>query len=211
MIDLYAAKTPNGRKVAIMLEECDLPYRTQMVDLAHGAQFHPDFLRINPNGKIPAILDHVGGGDPVPVFESGAVLIYLAEKCGRFLPTDAGRRSACLSWLFWQVGGVGPAFGQSNHFANVAPQKDAYAIDRFSTEAARLVRVLDRRLEEAPFLAGDYSIADMASYPWVLVAIDSLCQARPEITGDATHVRRWLNDVGTRPTVRRGMAIGREQ
>jgi GSH-dependent disulfide-bond oxidoreductase len=210
VIDLYAAKTPNGRKVAIMLEECNLPYRPHMVDLARGDQFAPEFLQINPNGKIPAILDHATDGDPVPVFESGAVLIYLAEKSARFLSTDAGRRSMCLSWLFWQVGGVGPAFGQSNHFANVAQEKNAYAIDRFSTEAARLVRVLDRQLGEGPYIAGDYSIADMASYPWLFVAIDSLCRARPEITGDALHVRRWLRDVGARPAVQRGMAIGRE-
>lgn len=211
MIDLYTARTPNGQKVSIMLEECGQPYQTHMVDLAGGAQFLPDFTGINPNSKIPAIVDHVGEGDAIQVFESGAILIYLAEKCGAFLPAGAGPRSACLSWLFWQVGGVGPAIGDANHFANEAPEKSAYAINRFSAEAARLVRVMDRRLEASPFLAGDYSIADMASYPWIAVALDAICNARPEIAGEARHVRRWLIEVGARPAVMRGMNRSRHQ
>ncbi len=201
MIDLYTARTPNGRKVPIMLEECGLAYRTHMIDLAGGGQFQPDFVRINPNAKIPAIVDHDGDGHSIPVFESGAILVYLAEKCGAFLPSAAGPRAACLSWLFWQVGGVGPAIGDANHFVNEAPEKCAYAINRFSAEAARLVQVMDRRLETSPFLAGEYSIADMASYPWIAAALDAICNAHPEIAGEARHVRRWLIEVGARPAV----------
>ncbi|MDP3749623.1 MAG: glutathione S-transferase N-terminal domain-containing protein [Phenylobacterium sp.] len=209
MIDLYTAKTPNGRKISIMLEECGLPYRVNMVDIGRGEQFQPDFIRINPNAKIPAIVDHDSRGQPVPVFESGSILIYLAEKTGRFLPVSPIPRSACLSWLFWQVGNVGPMFGQANHFATVAGERLAYPTERFGAEAARLVRLMDQHLETSEFLAGDYSIADMASFPWLSVALSSICQARPQIAGEGHNVRRWLSDIASRPAVVRGMAVGR--
>jgi GST-like protein len=209
MIDLYTARTPNGRKVSIMLEECALPYRVTLIDIGKGEQFHPDFVSINPNAKIPAIVDR-GGDAPVPVFESGAILIYLAEKAGQFLPADPIPRFACLSWLFWQVGNVGPMFGQANHFATVAPERLSYPIARFGGEAARLVRLMDDHLGKSQFLAGDYSIADMAAFPWLRVALESICQARPEIAGEGHNVRRWLGEVAVRPAVMRGMAVGRD-
>lgn len=207
MIDLYTARTPNGRKVSIMLEECALPYRVTLIDIGKGEQFHPDFVSINPNAKIPAIVDH-GEETPVPVFESGAILIYLAEKAGRFLPADPVSRSACLSWLFWQVGNVGPMFGQANHFATVAPEKLDYPIERFGADAARLVRLMDGRLGRSEFLAGDYSIADMAAFPWLRVAVGSICQARPEVAGEGLNIQRWLAGIAARPAVVRGMAVG---
>lgn len=209
MIDLYTARPPNGRKVSIMLEECGLPYKVKLIDIGKSEQFHPDFLRINPNAKIPAIVDRDGGA-PVSVFESGAILIYLAEKAGRFLPADPIPRFACLSWLFWQVGNVGPMFGQANHFATVAPEKLSYPINRFGDAAARLVRLMDDHLGNSPFLAGDYSIADMAAFPWLRVALESICQTRPEIAGEGRNIRRWLDEVAARPAVVRGMAVGRD-
>lgn len=208
MIDLYTARTPNGRKISIMLEECGLPYRVTLVDIGKGEQFHPDFLGINPNAKIPAIVDHDGGASPVPVFESGAILIYLAEKAGKFVPAEPVGRFACLSWLFWQVGNVGPMFGQANHFATVAPEKLSYPIDRYGGEAARLVKLMDDHLASSAFLAGEYSIADMAAFPWLRVALSSICQSRPEIAGEGHNIRRWLDEIAARPAVVRGMAVG---
>jgi len=208
MIDLYTAKTPNGRKISIMLEECGLPYRVNMVDIGAGEQFQPDFIRINPNAKIPAIVDRDNGDEPVPVFESGSILIYLAEKTGRYLPVDPIPRSACLSWLFWQVGNVGPMFGQANHFATVSEERLNYPTERFGNEAARLVRLMDQHLERSAFLAGEYSIADMASYPWLSVALGSIVRLRPELAGEGHNIQRWLADVGGRPAVVRGMAVG---
>ncbi len=188
MIELYTWPTPNGHKAAIMLEECGLDYRVHPVDIANGEQFAPEYEAINPNGKIPAIIDQDGPcGDPFTVFESGAILIYLAEKTGLLLPGDPRRRSLAIQWLMFQVGGIGPMFGQAQHFRRFAPQPLAYAIERYSNEAARLYRVLDKRLGVSEFLAGpEFSIADIASFPWV---------ERHEWQGVALeeypHVRRW--------------------
>ena len=202
MIDLYSWNTSNGRKVSIMLEELDLPYAFHPVDIAEGEQFKPGFLNISPNNKIPAIVDTDGpGGGPVSVFESGAILIYLAEKTGSpLLPTDPRRRIGVLEWLMFQMGGVGPMFGQALHFQRYAPQTVPYGIKRYEGEVDRLCRVLDKRLEDRDTLAGDYSIADIAVYPWV---------ARWEWL-DLDWVRypnlkRWFDVISRRPAVRRGL------
>ncbi|HXC15118.1 MAG TPA: glutathione S-transferase N-terminal domain-containing protein [Stellaceae bacterium] len=206
MIELYTWPTPNGHKAAIMLEETGLDYRVHPVDIANGEQFAADYETINPNGKIPTIVDQDGpGGGPFTVFESGAILIYLAEKTGHFLSGDPRRRSQALQWLMFQVGGIGPMFGQAQHFRRFAPQPLPYAIERYSTEAARLYRVLDKRLAASEFLAeGEYSIADIASYPWV---------SRHEWQGvslaDYPNVRRWVETVGQRAAVQRGMQVPR--
>ena len=199
MITLYTWATPNGRKVSIMLEECALPYVVRPVDITRGEQFAADFIAINPNARIPAIVDDEG---PLTIFESGAILVYLAEKTGRFLPPVGPARYAALQWLMFQMGGVGPMFGQAHHFLRFAPEPVPYAIERYGTETRRLYGVLDARLTEAAYLAGDYSIADMATFPWV---------ARHEWQrvdlADFPHVRRWFDEVGSRPAVRRGMAV----
>jgi GST-like protein len=203
MIDLYTWATPNGRKASIMLEECALPYTVHGVNIGKNEQFRPDFLKINPNGKIPAIVDREGpGGAPFAVFESGAILIYLAEKTGTFLPADAAGRSRVLQWLMFQMGGVGPMFGQAHHFLRFAPERIAYGINRYTGEAKRLYGVMNARLGEAAYLAGEYSIADMATYPWV---------ARHEWhevdLAAFANVKRWFDAIGQRPAVQRGMAI----
>ena len=206
MIDLYTWPTPNGHKAAIMLEETGLDYRVHPIDIANGEQFAAEYAAINPNAKIPAIVDQEGpGGGPFAVFESGAILIYLAEKTGRFLSSDPRRRSQAIQWLMFQVGGIGPMFGQAQHFRRFAPHPLPYAIERYSKEAARLYGVLDKRLGESEFLAeGDYSIADIASYPWV---------ARHEWQGvslaDHANVGRWFAAVGERPGVQAGMRVPR--
>jgi len=204
MIDLYTAPTPNGFKVSIGLEEFALPYRVVPVDLRKGGQFSPEFLRISPNNKIPAIVDTDGaGGREVSVFESGAILVYLAEKTGKLLPTSGRARYVALEWAFWQVGGVGPMFGQAHHFRSYAPEKILYAIDRFTNESKRLFGVLDRRLGESKYLAGDeYTIADIMNIPWLLGAdrmgID---------LASYPHVGRWLEELKARPAVQRGLAV----
>lgn len=206
MIDLYTWPTPNGHKAAIMLEETGLEYRVHPVDIANGEQFSDDYEAINPNGKIPTIVDQDGpGGGRFAVFESGAILIYLAEKTGRFLSADPRRRSQAIQWLMFQVGGVGPMFGQAQHFRRFAPQPLPYAIQRYSKEAARLYGVLDKRLAASEFLAeAEYSIADIASYPWV---------ARHEWQGaaltDYPNVARWADTISRRPAVQRGMQVPR--
>jgi glutathione S-transferase len=200
VIDLYTAPTPNGRKASIALEEMALPYRVIAVDLAAGEQKTPAFLAINPNGRIPAIVDRDAGD--FPVFESGAILVWLAEKCGRFLPAEAKPRSEVLQWLFFQVGGVGPMQGQANVFYRYAEEKVPFAIARYQREVRRLFEVYDRRLAAHEFLAGDYSIADMATWPWIIshdwsgVPVEGL-----------EHLQRWLQAVGERPAVRRGMDV----
>jgi GSH-dependent disulfide-bond oxidoreductase len=200
MIDLYTAPTPNGRKVSIALEEMALPYTVHAVDLAAGEQKTPTFLSINPNGRIPAIVDREAGD--FPVFESGAILVWLADKTGRFLPAEPRSRSVALQWLFFQVGGVGPMQGQANVFYRYAEEKIPYAIQRYQREVRRLYEVYDRRLAEQPFLAGDYSIADMATWPWIIshewsgVSVEGL-----------EHLHRWLAEVGERPAVQRGMNV----
>lgn len=203
MIDLYTWGTPNGRKVSIMLEECGLPYRVHPIDIMKGDQFSPDFIAINPNSKIPAIIDQDGpGGAPFSLFESGAILIYLAEKTGRFLPADARGRYETLQWLMFQMGGIGPMFGQTHHFRKFAPEPVPYAIERYSKETKRLYGVLNRRLGGNEFVAGDYSIADMAIYPW--------CQRadwQGVELGDFPNVARWMKIMAERPAVERGMSV----
>ena len=202
-IDLYTAATPNGFKASIALEELELPYRVQVVDLRQGEQFKPEFLRISPNNKIPAIVDREGpGGAQIAVFESGAILVYLAEKTSRLLPRAPAARYAALEWLFFQVGGTGPMLGQAHHFRNYAPEKIPYAIDRYTNEARRLFGVLDRRFAEARYLAGDeYSIADIANFPWVRgydrLGIDQ---------AGFPHLNRWIAELEARPAVQRGLA-----
>lgn len=203
MIELYTWGTPNGRKVSIMLEEVGLPYRVHAVDISKGAQFEPAFVALNPNSKIPAIVDPEGpAGGPVSLFESGAILIYLAEKTGKLLPGDPLRRLEALQWLMFQMGGVGPMFGQAHHFLRAAPEPVPYAIARYTKEAARLYKVLDGRLAGNAYLAGDYSIADVATYPWV---------ARHEWhkvdLADYPNVARWYTAIGERPAVQRGMRV----
>jgi GST-like protein len=203
MFDLYTWGTPNGRKASIMLEECELPYRTHAIDIMSGDQFTDAYLAINPNGKIPALVDPEGpDGEPLTVFESGAILIYLAEKTGRFLPPVSPARYEVMQWLMWQMGGVGPMFGQTHHFLRFAPEKVPYAIARYHKETERLYGVLDRQLAIHPYVAGDYSIADMAIFPWVSR------HAWQEISLESyPHVARWADDVGQRPAVVRGMAV----
>lgn len=203
MIDLYTWATPNGRKVSIMLEECALPYSVQPVDIMKGAQFAPEFVAISPNSKIPAIVDRDGpDGEPMSLFESGAILLYLAEKVGRFVPATTRGRYEALQWLMFQMGGVGPVFGQAHHFLRFAKEKLPYAIDRFKADTARLYKVLEARLARVEYLAGEYSVADIATYPWV---------ARHEIheTDLAAYpaVFRWFEAVSARPAVQRGMAV----
>ena len=202
MIDLYTATTPNGQKIHIMLEECGLAYTEHFLSLDKGDQFDPAFLKISPNNRIPAILDHDGpGGQPVSVFESGCILLYLAEKTGRFLPADALARIEALEWLFWQAGGFGPMLGQAHHFRAYAREKIAYAIERYTNEAGRLYRILDNRLEGREFVAGEYSIADMAIFPWC-----RLHRRQGQDLDDFPNVKRWFATIGARPAVAGDMA-----
>lgn len=204
MIDLYTFSTPNGRKVSIMLEELELPYRTHVVDITKGEQFKPEFLAINPNNKIPAIVDSDGpDGRPLTVFESGAILIYLAEKSGRLLPPSGPDRYDVLQWVMFQMGGVGPMFGQYNHFALFAPEKIPYAIERYTQESKRLLHVLDRRLEGRTFVTREYSIADVLLFPWVA----GHAKRAPPLLEDTSQVRRWLDLLWSRPAVQRGMNV----
>ncbi len=203
MIDLYSWATPNGHKVHIMLEECGLPYRVQAVDIGAGDQFKPEFLRISPNNRIPAIVDsHGPDGKPISVFESGAILIYLASKTGRFLPGDVRGKYKALEWLMFQMGGVGPMFGQAHHFRLYAPEPIEYAINRYTNEAKRLYGVLDRRLGEVPFLAGEYGIADIATFPW------TRSHTRQGVDlADYPNVKRWFDTIAERPAVQRGVTV----
>jgi GSH-dependent disulfide-bond oxidoreductase len=203
MIDLYTWSTPNGRKVSIMLEEVGLPYRVHAVNIGKDEQFRPEFLAISPNNKIPAIVDEEGpGGKRLSLFESGAILIYLGEKTGRLIPKDPATRFVALQWLMFQMGGLGPMLGQTHPFLRAAPEPVPYAIKRYKDETRRLYGVLDKRLAEAEHLAGEYSIADVASYPWV---------ARHEWhqieLGDFPNVKRWYDAIGARPAVQRGMKV----
>ena len=204
MIDLYTWPTPNGQKVHIMLEECGLPYTVHEINISKGDQFDPDFIKFSPNNKMPAIIDQDGpGGAPYPVFESGAILMYLAEKSGKFWPQDMATRYDVVQWLMFQMGGVGPMFGQAHHFRDYAPEKIPYAIDRYTNEAARLYRVLDKRLSESAYLAcADYTIADMATFPWA-----RNFQRKGQDPADYPHVARWVEVIDARPAVERGLAI----
>ena len=204
MIDLYTWGTPNGRKVSIMLEEVGLSYRVHPIDIMRGDQFTADYVAINPNSKIPAIIDRDGpGGAPLTLFESGAILIYLAEKTGRFLPADPSGRYATLQWLMFQMGGVGPMFGQAHHFRRFAPEQIPYAIERYSKETKRLYGVLDKRLGEVEYVAGPYSIADMAIFPW--------CQRADwqgvDLAAEFPNVRRWYDSIAAREQVQKGMSV----
>jgi len=207
MIDLYTWTTPNGRKISIMLEETGLQYKVIPVDLGKEEQHSARFTAINPNQKIPAIVDHDLDGEPLAIFESGAILVYLAEKTGRFLPRDVRERTAVMQWLMYQMSQVGPIIGQTGHFVNQAPEKIPYAIQRFINESLRIIAVLNAGLAEREYLAGDYSIADIATYPWVVAAWGPFESMMPEKVGELANVRRWLDRVGVRPAVQRGMKI----
>jgi GST-like protein len=206
MIDFYYWPTPNGWKVSIMLEECGLDYNLIPINIGRGEQFRSEFLAISPNNRMPAIVDHDGEGEPLPIFESGAILIHLAEKTGRFMPQDARGRKEMLEWLFWQVGNLGPMAGQVSHFVNYAPGEHPYSSERYNNEYNRCLGVLERRLEGRPYLLGeDYSIADMASWPWVLIA-------RPlgQTLEEFPNVRRWRQTIKERPAVQKGVDLGSE-
>ncbi len=206
MIDFHYWPTPNGWKIAIMLEECGLPYRMIPVDIRTGAQHAPDFLAISPNGRMPAIVDHDADGGPRSVFESGAILLHLAERAGRFAPTDPAGRTALMEWLFWQVGNLGPMAGQLSHFVNYAQGEHPYSLKRYADEYARCLGVLERRLEDRAYLLGDdYSIADMASWPWVLIA-----KPLGQSLDDLPNVARWRATIKARPAVRRGVDLGKD-
>lgn len=209
MIDLYFAPTPNGWKISVMLEECGLDYTVKWVNIGAGEQFEPEFLAISPNNRIPAIVDHDpdGGGEPVSVFETGAILLYLAQKTGRFLPDDLRGRTAATEWLMWQMGGLGPMMGQHGHFKLYAPERIAYATERYRNEVLRLFGVMDRRLTDHDYLAGgQFSIADIACFPWVQT------YKRQEIDlNDFPHVQRWYEILKQREGLRRGMALGRDR
>ena len=204
MIDLYYWPTPNGHKITMLLEEAGLDYTIRPINISAGDQFKPEFLAFSPNNRMPAIIDRdpVGGGEPVTAFESGAILLYLAEKTGRFLPSDLRGRKTVTEWLFWQMGGLGPMAGQNHHFGVYAPEKIPYAINRYVNETNRLYGVLDRRLAVHPFLAGDaYTIADMAAYPWVVP-----WKRQQQNLDDFIHVRRWFDAIRERPATMRAYA-----
>ena len=206
MIDLYFWTTPNGYKPLLFLEETGLAYHIVPVNISTGAQFEPEFLKLSPNNRIPAIVDHapMEGGDSVSIFESGAILQYLAEKTGRFLPADLKGRTEALQWLYWQMGGLGPMLGQNLHFAAYAPEKIPYAIERYVRETDRLFGVLNGRLADRAFVAGDYSIADMASYPWVI----RLEREQPRFD-DFPHIKRWAEAIAARPATIRAYDKGK--
>jgi len=202
VIDLYTWSTPNGRKVSIMLEECALPYRVHPVNIGKGEQFTPEFLALNPNNRIPAIVDSEGpDGKPLPLFESGAILVYLAEKTGKLVPKSARGRLICLQWLMFQMGGVGPMFGQAHHFIRNAEQVP-YGIKRYTEETRRLYGVLQKRLSEAGYLADEYSIADIATFPWV-----ARFEWHKVDLNDFPAVKRWFDTIAARPAVAKGMAV----
>jgi GST-like protein len=198
MIDVHYWTTPNGHKVTIFLEEAGLKYKIIPVNIGKGEQFKADFLTVSPNNRIPAIVDHdpPGGGKPISVFESGAILVYLAEKTGKFIPKNTRGRVAALEWLFWQMGGLGPMSGQNNHFSNYATDKIQYAMDRYRNEVNRLYGVMNTRLAGHEYLAGEYSIADMACYPWVVP-----WERQGQKISDFPHLKRWFDAIAKRPAV----------
>jgi GST-like protein len=205
MIDLYYWTTPNGHKVTLFLEEAGLPYKIHPINIGKGEQFEAGFLSIAPNNRIPAIIDREpeGGGEPVALFESGAILLYLADKIDRFIPGDVHGRAEVLQWLFWQMGGLGPMAGQNHHFSGYAPEKIPYAIDRYVRETARLYGVMDKRLVDRPFLAGEtYSIADMASYPWIVPH-----ERQGQDLADFPHLKRWYDAIAGRSATKRAYAL----
>jgi GST-like protein len=203
MFDLYGWPTPNLHKVTIFLEEAGMPYNVIPVDIQRGDQFKPDFLKISPNNKMPAIVDSDGpDGKPMPLFESGAILMYLAEKSGKFMPKEMRRRYNVIQWLMFQMGGVGPMLGQAHHFRGYAPEKLPYAIDRYTKEAGRLYNVIDRRLGEAEYLADEYSIADMAVFPWIRPY-----ERQGQKLEDFPNLKRWFDALNARPAVQKGLAV----
>ncbi len=206
MIELYYWTTPNGHKVTLLLEELALPYHIHPVNIGAGEQFKPEFLAISPNNRIPAIVDTepADGGPPLALFESGAILLYLAEKTQRFLPADLRGRHEVLQWLFWQMGGLGPMAGQNHHFAHYAPEKIAYAIDRYVKETGRLYAVMNKRLADREFLAGEYSIADMACYPWIIP------ERQGQALDDFPHLARWRKLIAERPATQRAYARAKQ-
>lgn len=202
MIQLYTWATPNGKKVSVMLEEVELPYEVHPINIAKGDQLKPEYLAINPNNKIPAIIDIDGpGGKPLKLFESGAILMYLAEKTGKFLPQEMAKRYEVIQWLMFQMGGVGPMFGQANYFYRLE-EKVPFAIDRYYKEAIRLYKVLEQTLGQRSYLAGDYSIADIATYPWV-----GRHDGHNVKLEEFPNVKRWFETISQRPAVKRGMAV----
>jgi GST-like protein len=207
MIDVHYWTTPNGHKITIFLEETGLPYKLFAVNIGKGEQFKREFLAFSPNNRIPAIVDHdpQGGGAPIPVFESGAILLYLAEKTGTFIAQGVRGRVETLEWLFWQMGNLGPMSGQNNHFSHYAVEKLPYAMDRYRNEVNRLYGVLDRRLADQPYLAGEYSIADMACYPWIVPH-----ERQGQNIADFPHLKRWLDTIAARPAVVRAYARAKE-
>jgi len=207
MIDLYYWTTPNGHKITIFLEETGLPYKIFPINIGKGEQFQRDFLAISPNNRIPAMIDHApaDGGKAIPVFESGAMLLYLAEKTGKFISRDLRVRTQVVEWLFWQMANLGPNSGQNNHFSNYAVDKIPYAMDRYRNEVNRLYGVLDKRLADRAYVAGDYSIADMASYPWIVP-----WERQGQKLDDFPHVKRWFEAIRERPAVKRAYAKAKE-
>jgi GST-like protein len=204
MIDLYTWTTPNGRKPAIMLEECGLEYSVHPVNIRNGDQFKPQYVKICPNSKIPAIVDRDAD---VSIFESGAILVHLAEKTGKLPPSKDPGRAKVLEWLFWQMANVGPMFGQAGHFNNAAPEKIPYAIERYVGESARLIKLLDNQLAQTEYMAGAYSIADIATYPWLVVGFPAIKAAKSDVVGEGANVARWIAAVGARPAVKKGMQV----
>ena len=207
MIDLHYWTTPNGHKITIFLEETGLPYKIFPVNIGKGEQFKREFLAVSPNNRIPAMVDHdpPGGGAPITIFESGAILLYLADKTKRFVAQDLRGRTETIQWLFWQMANLGPMAGQNNHFSNYALDKIQYAMDRYRNEVNRLYGVLNTRLADRPFMAGEYSIADMATWPWVFREF----QGR-SVLADFPHVARWWDAVASRPAVQKGRAVGQD-
>jgi GSH-dependent disulfide-bond oxidoreductase len=207
MIDLYYWTTPNGHKITIFLEETGLPYKIFPINIGKGEQFAKDFLKVAPNNRIPAMVDHEpqGGGAPLAMFESGAMLLYLADKTRKFVPQDLRGRSAAIEWLFWQMANLGPNSGQNNHFSNYAVEKIPYAMDRYRNEVNRLYGVLDRRLADREYMAGEYSIADMASYPWIVPY-----ERQGQNLDDFPHIKRWFTAIKARPAVERAYAKAKE-
>ena len=201
MINLYTYTTPNGRKPAILLEELEMPYSIYKIDISKGEQFSPEFIAINPNSKIPAIVD---SDTEIAVFESGAILIYLAEKAGKFLPQEGANRVHVMEWLMFQMANVGPMFGQLGHFHNAAPEKLPYAIARYEKETRRILGVLDSQLADKPYIAGDYSLADIATYPWVAAINTPYVDLSLE---EFSNLQRWVETMGSRSAVQTGMAI----
>ncbi len=206
MIDLYYWTTPNGHKLTVFLEETGMPYTIHPVNIGKGDQFKPEFLKISPNNRIPAIVDRAptDRGAPIAMFESGAILLYLADKIGRFVPGEPRSRLDCIQWLFWQMANLGPMAGQNHHFVHYAPEKNTYAIDRYVKETGRLYAVLNKRLADREFITGDYGIADMASYPWVLP------ERQSQDIDEFPHLKRWKEAIKARPATQRAYAMAKE-